>query len=96
MQYRLIIQPKAKKTIKELERTNPKKLKRVNKTLGQMEAGLEAPGLNPHPYKGWKTDDGYQVFEVYVENKTPGAYRIFWFYGSGRKEITILEITPHP
>ncbi|MCH2547738.1 MAG: hypothetical protein MK052_09040 [Alphaproteobacteria bacterium] len=37
-----------------------------------------------------------EVFEAYAENKTPGAYRIFWFYGPDKKEITIVAITPHP
>jgi mRNA-degrading endonuclease RelE of RelBE toxin-antitoxin system len=96
VQYRLILQPEARESIEELEKTNPKKLKKVQKTLGQMEDGLQANGLNPHPYKGLKTNDGKQVYEVYVENRTPGAYRIFWHYGPNRGELTILAITPHP
>jgi hypothetical protein len=96
VQFRLILLPEAKESIEELEKTNPKKLKKVLKTLGQMEAGLQAKGLNPHPYKGWETEDGTQVYEVYVENRTPGAYRIFWHYGPSRGELTILAITPHP
>ena len=36
------------------------------------------------------------VFEAYAENNTPGAYRIFWYYGPGKNQITILAITPHP
>jgi hypothetical protein len=37
-----------------------------------------------------------EVFEAYAENKTPAAWRIFWYYGPDRKQITILTITPHP
>lgn len=36
------------------------------------------------------------VFESYAQNKTPEAYRIFWFYGPGKSVITIPAITPHP
>lgn len=45
----------------------------------------------PHPY-----DAKQKVFEAYVQNKTPGAYRLFWCYGPGKNEITIIAITPHP
>ena len=44
-----------------------------------------------HPYKA-----GDPVFEAYVQNRTPGAYRLFWCYGPDRKEITIIAITAHP
>jgi glycine cleavage system aminomethyltransferase T len=39
---------------------------------------------------------GEDVFEAYVENRTPAAYRVFWCYGPEQEEITILAITPHP
>lgn len=37
-----------------------------------------------------------KVFEAYMENQTPGARRLFWTYGPGRQEITILAIERHP
>ena len=37
-----------------------------------------------------------EIFEAYAENKTPAAWRIFWYYGPNKKQITILAITPHP
>ena len=39
---------------------------------------------------------GKKIFESYLENKTPGAARLFWTYGPGRAEITILALEPHP
>ncbi len=46
---------------------------------------------------------GEEVFEAYVQNKTPGAYRIFFYYGPDRFEgkkripvLTIVDIAPHP
>ncbi|MBL0870324.1 MAG: hypothetical protein IBJ18_07105 [Phycisphaerales bacterium] len=44
-----------------------------------------------HPY-----DPKGKVFEAYIQNRTPGAYRLFWCYGPGKGEITIIAITPHP
>lgn len=40
--------------------------------------------------------DGEEVFEAYAENKTPGAYRVFWYYGPDRNQITLVAVTPHP
>jgi len=31
-----------------------------------------------------------------VENRTPSAFRVFWYYGPGKDTLTILAITPHP
>ena len=44
-----------------------------------------------HPF----SKDG-KVFEAYVQNRTPGAYRIFWCYGPSTEQITIIAITSHP
>jgi hypothetical protein len=39
---------------------------------------------------------GEKVFEAYVENRTAGAWRVFWYHGPERGMIRILNITPHP
>jgi len=39
---------------------------------------------------------GEEVFEAYAENRTPAAYRIFWYYGPEADQITIVAINPHP
>lgn len=33
---------------------------------------------------------------LYVENKAPAAFRIFWYYGPGRENITVVAVVPHP
>ena len=40
-----------------------------------------------------KGPQGEDKFEAYTENNTPVAYRIVWYYGSDKKQITILAIT---
>ena len=52
---------------------------------------------------GQKGRRGEEVFEAYAQNKTPGAYRVFFIYGphegEGKKRvaiITIVAVTPHP
>lgn len=40
--------------------------------------------------------DGEEVWESYVENKTPGAWRLWWVYGPGADTLTIVIVGPHP
>jgi hypothetical protein len=69
----------------------------VRKTLGLLETqGPRYPGLNSHPYSSLQGPNGEDVWESYAENKTPAAFRVFWYYGPGRGVITVVAITPHP
>lgn len=69
--------------MEELETAKDKKiiLKAVRKILGFMEANLRHPSLCTHKYSAMKGPNSEDVFESYVQNRTPGAYRIFWHYG---------------
>ena len=94
----LVFTPQADNDLKELE-SDPSKniiLKAVRKTLGLMETNLRHPSLQTHEFQSLKGPSGEKVFEAYAQQNTPGAYRVFWYYGPGRKEITIVAITPHP
>ena len=72
--------------------------KQVYKTIQLLGENPRHPSLNTHKYDDISNpfDQAKSVFEAYVQNKTPGAYRVFWCYGPGQNEITILAITPHP
>jgi hypothetical protein len=96
MRFRLLLTTEAKDVLKQLAISDPKKHKKVLKTLGLIETNLRHPGLKTHKYDSFRGPKGEEVFEAYVENRTPGAYRVFWFYGSKSEQITILAITPHP
>ena len=96
MNFRLIFVPTAIVALKTLEKEQPQKYRKVLKTLALMETNLRHPGLNTHKYSSIQGKNGEEVFESYVENKTPGAFRVFWHYGPDRQEITIVAITPHP
>lgn len=88
----------AEQQLLELENDRSKKIiyKAVGKTLGLMQVDLRHPSLNTHEYTSLSNERGYKVFESYAQNKTPGAYRIFWYYGPQKNEITIVAIVPHP
>jgi hypothetical protein len=96
VKFKLKFTPEAKKSLNSIEKTDPKKHKKVLKTLGLMEINLRHPSLNSHKYNSISGLNGQEVFEAYVENKTPGAFRVFWYYGPNHDELTILAITPHP
>lgn len=73
-----------------------KRAKAVLKTLAYLETNPRHPSLNTHKYTAIIGHDGEEIFEAYAENNTPAAYRIFWYYGPKKKQITIVAITPHP
>jgi mRNA-degrading endonuclease RelE of RelBE toxin-antitoxin system len=96
MQFRLQYSTEARDALKNLEQTDPKKYRKVAKTLALMETNLRHPGLQTHKFDDLSGPNDEEVFEAYVENKTSGAFRVFWYYGSGQAVITVLSITPHP
>ena len=96
MQFRLLFSLEAKLALDNLQQVDPKKYQKVLKTLALMEINLRHPSLNTHKYESLAGANGEEVFEAYVENKTPAAFRVFWHYGPTKEVITIVAITPHP
>lgn len=98
MNFRLVFADEAKQNLEELEKDPSKKsvLKAVQKTLGYMETNLRHSSLKTHKYLSLSGPNGEEVFEAYVQNNTPRAYRIFWYYGPQKGEISIATIVPHP
>ncbi len=72
--------------------------KQVSITLELLENNPKHPGLHSHQYDGIANPftPEKSVWEAYVQNRTPAAYRIFWCYGPDAGQITILAITAHP
>jgi hypothetical protein len=96
VKFKLKLTSVAQKSLNSLKKDDPKKHKKVLKTLGLMEVNLRHPSLNTHKYESMRGSNGEEIFEAYVENQTPAAFRVFWYYGPNRDELTILAITPHP
>lgn len=96
MPFRLLFPPLAETQLVDLKARNPTKYRRVLKCLGLVERDPKYPGLNSKRYKSLDGRHNEPIWESYVENNTPGAYRVFWHYGPGKDELTIVAITPHP
>jgi mRNA-degrading endonuclease YafQ of YafQ-DinJ toxin-antitoxin module len=72
------------------------KLKKTRKALAMLQQNPRHPGLNSHKYHSLHGIAGEDVWDSYIENHTPGAWRLFWHYGPGKDVITIVTMGPHP
>jgi hypothetical protein len=72
--------------------------KQVHKCIQYLRDNPRHPGLHTHKYDSLEHpyERDQPIFEAYAQNKTPGAYRVFWCYGPQKGEITIVAITSHP
>lgn len=73
------------------------KLRRqMGKAMNLLAQDPRHPGLRSHEISALSARYGMKVWESYLENDTPGAGRIFWVYGPGKGEITVIGLEPHP
>jgi hypothetical protein len=101
--YRLEFTDPASEQLSAIERNKSDRglAKQVKKALGYLQTNPRHPSLNTHPYDSLVNplDPREKVFGAYAQNNTPGAYRIFFIYGSAKKPpakgriITIIAIT---
>ncbi|MFH1878654.1 MAG: hypothetical protein ABH883_07610, partial [Candidatus Omnitrophota bacterium] len=82
----------AREEIRSLKRDEglAKRYKAVTGALKKLRENPRHPSLQTHQYHTLFGPNKEKIFEAYAENKTPGAYRIFFYYGSGEKVITIF------
>jgi hypothetical protein len=70
--------------------------KKWGKAMALLAADPRHPGLNSHEIEPLSRRYGEKVWQSYLENRTPGAARMYWVYGPGKNEITVIGIEPHP
>jgi len=64
--------------------------------MGLLASNPRHHSLQTHEFTSLKGPQGEKVFEAYAEQSTPAAYRVFWYYGPAKGQITIFAITRHP
>lgn len=69
--------------------------KKLLKALKHLRMDPRHPGLQSHEIEPLSEKYGQKVFQLYLDQGET-ADRLFWTYGPGRREITILGIAPHP
>ncbi len=87
----------AEEQYNEIKNNNSKQglFKQVKNTIKFLSVNPRHQSLNAHEYETLTQQFGQRVFVAYIQNKTPAAYRLFFYY-SGKNEITIKSITKHP
>ncbi len=96
--FKILLTPEAEQNLNDLKENKSLK-KRYNaakKALKYLSQNPRHQSLQTHLFYSLRGPNGEKVFEAYAEQNTPAAYRIFWFYGPQKREITVLAITPHP
>ena len=98
MKFILNFTPTSRESLRKLKKDSglKKRYKAVVKTLRLLSENPKHPSLQTHPYYSIVGPKGEKVFEAYAEQRTPAAYRVFFYYGPHKGEITIFAITPHP
>ena len=81
---------------KKATKKEEKLYKQLGKAMYILSQNPRHPGLQSHEISVLSARYGMKVWESYLENNTPAAGRIFWAYGPGQGDITILSIEPHP
>ena len=96
--FEIFLTDKARRQLENLrqDKSLQKRYKAVSKAMNLLSVSPRHPSLYSHEFTSLEGLKGEKVFEAYAEQKTPAAYRVFWYYGPDKKQITILAITPHP
>jgi hypothetical protein len=95
--FRILTTPEFDRQLRRIERDDPRKHRKVLKAVRLLrDVGPRHPGLNAHNYRSVTGPNGEDVWEVYVENRTPGAWRLWWCYGEDADTIPLITVGPHP
>ena len=96
--FEIFLTDEAKNQIERLKKDKglEKRYNAVKKAIRFLSENPRHKSLKTHEFTSLTGPNGEKIFEAYAEQSTPAAYRIFWYYGPGRNQMTILAITPHP
>ena len=80
----------------ELSKDETQLYKKWGKAMAMLANNPKHTGLQSHEIESLSRRYGTKVWQSYLENHTPGAGRMYWVYGPGKAEITIIGLEPHP
>ncbi len=83
------IDPAFTKGARKLFANHPEKRKRVEKTIGLLVKNPRHPSLATKKY-----DESAGIWQSYVEQNTPSAWRIWWRWEGDT--IVVISFGPHP
>ena len=79
-----------------LSKDEEKFFKKLVKVLGYLQENPRHNSLASHEIDDLTRKYGVKIFQSYLENDTPAAGRLFWAYGPGKGDLTVLAVEPHP
>lgn len=95
--FHLLVTPEFSRVLDRIARDDQVKHRKILKAIRLLrDYGPSYPGLNAHKYVSLSGPNGEDLWEVYVENKTPSAWRLWWCYGPQADVITLVSVGPHP
>ena len=70
--------------------------KKWGQAMAHLSQHPQYPGLHSHEIPQLSKRYGAKVWQSYLENKVSSAMRMYWVYGPGKQDITIIGLEPHP
>ena len=86
----------SRKKLGTLTKPEERLLKKWGKAMVLLANDPFHPGLNTHEIPPLSKRYGLKVWQSYLENRNSRAMRMYWVYGPGLREITIIGLEPHP
>lgn len=96
MPIMVLVQRTAQAVFDRLTKSDPIRYRKVGLCLLRLSQDPNYPSLKSKRFKSLDKVHGRPIWQSYVENNTPAAYRVFWHHGPADDEITVVAITPHP
>lgn len=96
--FEIFLTDEAKNQIERLKKDKglEERYNAVKKAIHFLSENPRHKSLRTHEFTSFTGPRGEKIFEANAEQSTPAAYRIFWYYGPDKNQITIVAITPHP
>jgi len=79
----------------QLGKDEKKLFVRIVKAMKLLSENPRHPGLSSHEIDALSRRSNQKIWQSYLENRKSSAGRIYWSYGPGKGELTILGIEPH-
>ena len=86
----------AKSNAGTLSKSEAELHKKWRKALKFLSQNPRHRGLASHEIDSLSRRYGEKVWQSYLENKTPATGRMFWVYGPGKGEITVIGFGTTP
>lgn len=96
MIYKIEVADSALEDLEKIKKSHKAEIlrKKIKNKIELLKQNPKHSSLNSHEYTSLSKRYGVKIFGIYIENKTPGAYRLFWHY-HGNNIIRVVAITPH-